>query len=284
MTNPDVGQVDDAMASIRRAVEGQLGTERPAWADVDPSTLVRFSADLADQLAPEERKRLEERAEQLQPWLQGPFLLGGDLVVGGAWRNDQRWVLLGDELPQDLSGQRVLDVGSNAGYDPFMFRLRGAGHVLALEPFEFIEQALFLEEIYRSGVDFQRIGWQQLDPGQHGVFDIVHCHGVLYHEPDPLALLSRLWKLTAPGGTLLLGSMQLADAAMSDYTRFVPLSYYGDPTWWWVPGRLALRWMIESSGFDVQGVFGESPGPPGEFETINGYVRGIRTERVPASA
>ena len=48
MTDPRVEQVDDAMASIRKAVEGQLGTERPAWADVDPSTLVRFSADLPD--------------------------------------------------------------------------------------------------------------------------------------------------------------------------------------------------------------------------------------------
>ena len=26
------------------------------------------------------------------PWLQGPFLLGGDLLIGGAWRNDQRWM------------------------------------------------------------------------------------------------------------------------------------------------------------------------------------------------
>ena len=29
MTTPHVEQVDDAMASIRKAVEGQLGTERP---------------------------------------------------------------------------------------------------------------------------------------------------------------------------------------------------------------------------------------------------------------
>ena len=59
-------------------------------------------------------------------------------------------------------------MGSNAGYDPFMFKLRGADHVLACEPFEFIEQALFLESVYRSGVDFQRIGWQQLDPETTG--------------------------------------------------------------------------------------------------------------------
>jgi SAM-dependent methyltransferase len=177
----------------------------------------------------------------------------------------------------------VLDVGSNAGYDPFMFSHRGADYVLACEPFEFIEQAHFLESIYKTGVDFQRIGWQDLDPAEHGVYDLVHCHGVLYHEPNPMGLLSRLWHLTAPGGTLLLGSMMLADPTLSEYARYVPLSYYGDPTWWWVPGRLALRWMIETAGFDVDGAFGESPGPPGEFETVNGYVRATRVDRPPVA-
>ncbi|HEX3279170.1 MAG TPA: DUF1698 domain-containing protein [Thermoleophilaceae bacterium] len=284
MNEPRLEQLDDAMAGIRRAVEGQLGTQRPDWADVDPATLTRFSDDLPDELPAGERERLTARAEELQPWLQGPFLLGGDLVIGGAWRNDQRWVVLDAELPGDLTGSRVLDVGSNAGYDPFMFKRRGADYVLACEPFEFIEQALFLESVYRTGADFQRIGWQDLDPAEHGTFDLVHCHGVLYHEPNPMALLARLWQLTSPGGTLLLGSMQLADPTMSEYARYVPLSYYGDPTWWWVPGRLALRWMVETAGFDVAGAFGESPGPPGEFETINGYVRGTRADRPPVGA
>lgn len=264
------------MALLRQAAERQLGTERPPAADVDPATLVRFSADLPRELSEAERARLVARAEELEPWLQGPFLLGGDVVVGGAWRNDQRWVVLARELPEDLSGRRVLDVGSNAGYDPFVFRLRGADYVLGCEPFEYINQARFLESIYASGADFQKIGWQQLEPERHGSFDLVHCHGVLYHEPDPMGLLARLWQMTAPGGTLLLGSMMLADPTLSEYARFVPTTYYGDSTWWWVPGRLALRWMIETSGFDVDGDFGEHPGPPGEFRTVNGYFRARR--------
>lgn len=278
----DVQHVDDAMASIRKAVERQLGTERPATVDIDPSTLVRFSPQLPDAIPDEQRASLLERAEELQPWLQGPFLLGGEVVVGGAWRNDQRWVTLGAELGEAVQGKRVLDVGSNAGYDPFMFNLRGAEHVLACEPFDFIRQAQFLESIYQTGVDFQKIGWQQLDPAEQGSFDLVHCHGVLYHEPDPMGLVQRLWRMTAPGGTLLLGSMMLADPQLSEYARFVPTSYYGDETWWWVPGRLALRWMVETGGFDVEREFGQHPGPPGEFETINGYVRAIRSERQPA--
>jgi tRNA (mo5U34)-methyltransferase len=275
MDSDTTQRIDDAMASLRAAVEDQLGTERPAAPDVDPATLVRFSADLPEQLADEERERLQGRVDELQPWLQGPFLLGGDLVVGGAWRNDQRWVNLGEVVPEDLSGRRVLDVGSNAGYDPFMFRLRGADHVLACEPFQFIEQARFLESIYDSGADFRQIGWQDLDPAEHGTFDLVHCHGVLYHDRNPLGLVERLRAMTAPGGELLLGSMMLADPALSEYARFVPESYYGDPTWWWVPGRLALRWMVETSGFEVVEEFGRPDGPPGEFATINGYVRAV---------
>ena len=264
------------MARIEAAVARQHGTGRPATAEFDPAGLVRFSADLPERLSPRERERLAARAEELQPWLQGPFLLGGDLVVGGVWRIDSRWVNLGDEVPRSLAGMRVLDVGSNAGYDPFMFKLRGAEYVLGCEPFEFIEQARFLESVYHSGVDFQPIGWQALDPERHGRFDVVHCHGVLYHELDPIGMLSRLHQMTADGGTLLLGSMMHADPALAELVRFVPHAYYGDETWWWVPGQLALREMIESVGFRVEGDFGISPGPPGEFETLNGYVRAVR--------
>jgi tRNA (mo5U34)-methyltransferase len=284
MSEPEAQRVDEALASLRGAAERQLGTARPPAVDGDPGALVRFSEDLPDELADEERHSLSARAEKLQPWLQGPFLLGGDLVVGGTWRSDRRWARLDGALGDGISGRRVLDVGCNAGYDSFMFRLRGAEHVLGCEPFEFIEQARFLESIYRTGAEFEPIGWQELSPERHGLFDIVHCHGVLYHELNPMGLLARLAEMTVPGGLLLLGSMMLADPRLSEHMRFVPTSYYGDDTWWWVPGRLALRWMIETSGFDVEAEFGEVPGPQGEFRTVNGYFKGRRSERLPAAS
>jgi SAM-dependent methyltransferase len=267
----------EAMASIRRDVKGQLGVERTVVADVDPADVVRFSADLPEQLDAATRAGLVARAEELQPWLQGPFALGGDLVIGGVWRNDQRWLGLADHVP-DLAGRTVLDVGSNAGYDPFMFKLRGAAHVLACEPFEFIRQAHFLESIYRSGADFRQLAWQDLDPEEHGRFDLVHCHGVLYHDPHPMLLLERLRAMLADDGTLLFGSMMLADPALSEYARFVPGPYYGDATWWWVPGRLAMRWMLDTVGLEVREEFGVADGPPGEFPVVNGYFRAVRAE------
>lgn len=271
----------DSMDEVRRAVAGQLGVERPAAADVDPRQLVRFSPNLRETLSPEERALLVARARELDPWLQGPFLLGGDLFVGGVWRNDQRWLGFGEVVPKDLSGKRVLDVGCNAGYDPFMFKMRGADYVLGAEPFQFLAQARFLEEIYQTGVDFQQLSWQQLDPAKHGTFDLVHCHGVLYHELHPVALLQKLRAMLAPAGTLFLGSMMLADPNLSDYARFVPGAYFGDVTWWWVPGPSAMRGMLEAVGLEVRQEFGTHAGPPGEFATINGYFECAASNPVP---
>ena len=266
---------DGGLEDLRRAADEQRAVLGTRTLDVDPASLVRFAPDLPRELPAERRAELEARAAALEPWLQGPFLLGGDLVVGGTWRNDLRWAMLAERVP-DVHGRRVLDVGSNAGYDPFMFNLRGAASVLACEPFAFFRQAQLLEEVYRSGVDFRQIGWQGLSPEEHGTFDLVHCHGVLYHECDPMGLLERLFEMTKPGGLCLFGSMMHADPALSDLARMVPLAYFGDDTWWWTPGPAAMRQMLEAAGFEVEKTFGVSTGPPGEFPTINGYFRCLR--------
>jgi hypothetical protein len=68
--------------------------------------------------------------------------------------------------------------------------------------------------------------------------------------------------------------MMLEDAELSEYVRFVRSTYAEDPTWWWVPGRLALRWMMDACGFDVELVPVKFNGPRGDFAVINGYLRG----------
>lgn len=260
------------MAPLREQVEAQLGNTSLSGVDASDADLVRFSPDLPVELSEEQRARLLARVAELEPWLQGPFALSGDLVIGGAWRIDHRWQGLRSHVP-DVQGQRVLDVGSNAGYDPFMFKLLGAADVMACEPFQFFHQMQFLESVYQTGIEPHQIRWQELDPDVHGRFDLVHCHGVLYHEVHPIVLLERLRAMLTDDGTLLFGSMMLADPELSEYARFVPGAYYNDPSWWWVPGRLAMRWMLETVGLPVEEEFGLAPGPPGEFPTVNGYFR-----------
>jgi 2-polyprenyl-3-methyl-5-hydroxy-6-metoxy-1,4-benzoquinol methylase len=269
-------RIEDGLRVIREDVNRQLRRIGGAVPLFDANSLARFSSDLPAELPVERIAELEQQVAALEPWLQGPFLLADNFVIPGVWRIDTRWSWLGQQIT-DLTGLRVLDVGTNAGYDAFMFRLRGASEVLACEPHEFIQQAHFLESIYRSGVDFRQIGWQQLDPAIHGRFDLVHCHGVLYHEIHPMALLQRLRSMVAEDGELLFGSMLHAAREQSEYIRFVPDSYAGDRTWWFVPGRLAMRWMLEVAGFDVEELL-LSEGPRGEFPTLNGYFRGRPVE------
>jgi SAM-dependent methyltransferase len=258
-----------ALQVIRGDVARQLRQIGKAANATDVSQLPRFSPNLPDELPPQRLAELEREIAALEPWLQGPFVLAGNLVIQGLWRNDQRWQWMGDHVP-DLSEKRVLDVGSNAGYDPFMFKLKGAKEVVACEPFQFIHQARFLESVFETGVDFREIGWQQLDPEVHGLFDFVHCHGVFYHEPDPIDMLLKLRSMLMPDGQMLFGSMLHASSEQSEFIRFVPDAYAGDKTWWFVPGRLAMRWMLEVTGFDVRELL-LAEGPRGEFRTLNGY-------------
>src|SRR6202043_3682173 len=97
---------------------------------------------------------------------------------------------------------------------------------------------------------------------------------------NPIEMLLKLRSMLAPAGEMLFGSMLHASAEQSEFIRFVPDAYAGDKTWWFVPGRLAMRWMLEVTGFDVEELV-LSEGPQGEFPTLNGYFRGDPTEPTP---
>jgi tRNA (mo5U34)-methyltransferase len=232
-----------------------------------------FPAAFAGGSERSELAELKARVAELEPWNQGPFPLGEDLVIGCAARDDLRWRIIDRHVDAQLDGRRVLVVGCGAGYDAFAFATRGAQYVLACDSSDAFRQAEFLESMYQSGVDFRRLKWEALDPLQHGTFDIIHCNNLLHRVLEPVALLQRLRSMTADNGTLLIGSMMLGDPERSEFLRFVPDRHAGDPTWWFIPGRLALRWLVETAGFEVEAELGETEGPRDGFPVTAGYLR-----------
>lgn len=105
-------------------------------------------------------------------------------------------------------------------------------------------------------------------------FDVVLCRDALRASPYPMALLADLWRLAAPAGVLLLEAEIDPAPEHSGYARFVPATSGAG----WIPGRLALRWMVEVCGFDVERWLDPSDAP----NDTRAYLRAVRGEREPA--
>jgi tRNA (mo5U34)-methyltransferase len=98
------------------------------------------------------------------------------------------------QLPSDLRGKRVLDIGTWDGWYAFEMERRGAD-VVAIDKWDnprFHE----IHAIYRSRVDYRVINLYDVTPERIGRFDIVLFMGVLYHLKHPLLALEKVCGLT----------------------------------------------------------------------------------------
>jgi SAM-dependent methyltransferase len=186
---------------------------------------------------------------------------------------DVRWRELDPQTEGQIDGRRALVVGAQVRDDAAAFAARGASYVLACASAPGIERPD--SSAARTGVELLQLSWEELHPVRYGTFELVHCNGLLHRVTEPLRLLRTLRSLTAPGGTLLIGSMMLSDPERSEYLRFFPDRYAADPTWWFVPGRLAFRWLVETAGFEVVAEFGEREGPRDLVPVAAGYLKAI---------
>lgn len=170
---------------------------------------------------------------------------------------DAHWAVLGSALPESIAGIRVLDVSGDSAPD------RSSMMLEELAPRELIRRA--------PG---------ELEADLEGEFDLVFCRNSLQCDPHPMNLLTRLWHLARSGSVLLLESKAITTPEQSRYARFVTAAEAGGSSSYLLPGRLALRWMVEVSGYDVDCWLDrhavEVDGP------ISVYLRATRADRTPA--
>jgi tRNA (mo5U34)-methyltransferase len=218
------------------------------------------------------RNELEERIAALAPWFH-------NIKLGGVWTAPDHF--LGDypgakfrrfapQLPRDLAGKSVLDIGCNAGFYSIEMKRRGAGRVLGIDSDErYLAQARFASET----LGFDDIEFAKLDVYDVGAlgekFDLVIFMGVLYHLRHPLLALDLIREHVA-GDLLLFQSMQRGSKHAleldEDYEfaetsiffessfpklHFIERQYSHDWTNWWVPNRACTEAMLRSAGFAI---------------------------------
>jgi tRNA (mo5U34)-methyltransferase len=179
--------------------------------------------------------------------------LGDGIVTPGVDDSASRMSPL--EMPTDLQGKTVLDIGAWDGFFSFEAERRGAGRVLATDSYCWSGEGWGTKEgfntasrILGSQVDDLEIDVMDLSPDRVGTFDLVLFVGVLYHLRHPLLALERVASVTA--GQLILDT----HTAMTEEDDPVMLFYPGselndDATNWWGPNPPVVEAMLRDVGF-----------------------------------
>jgi tRNA (mo5U34)-methyltransferase len=183
-------------------------------------------------------------------------------------RNSVETMLGNSEVPVDLSGKRVLDVGTFNGCCAFECERRGASEVVALDlqtPDE-LGFSVLNAAVRSNRVRFHRGSVYHLDPEEIGTFDVILFFGVLYHLRYPLLAIDQLRRVSR--GTIYSETLVIDQRFLAEGKDFQPLSSYhsaltqiplwqfyksnelaGDYSNWFGPNIQAVLGAFESAGF-----------------------------------
>ncbi len=194
--------------------------------------------------------------------------LGDGLITPGQY--DHRPLLKFYQIPQDLSGKTVLDIGVCHGFFSFEFERRRAKRVVATElpswsdhdgspqlkkgfkeshedekkkphlhgTFDFARN--FLD----SKVELVEINIYDISPETLGTFDIVFCGSLLIHLTDPLKALYAIQSVTR--------EFSILSTVIHPKNSKRPLAYFHgtvEGMAFWAPNMTCLEKMCLAAGF-----------------------------------
>lgn len=161
------------------------------------------------------------------------------------------------QLPDDLRGKTVLDIGAWDGFFSFEAEKRGALKVLAIDNFyrntlDYTGTQGFevAKEILKSNVEFKKASVYDLSPEKFGMFDIVLFLGVFYHLKNPLLGLEKIFSVTK--------DVLIMETHYDPYDgdKKTPLARFyenaeinNDPTTWWGFNEACLLAALRTVGF-----------------------------------
>jgi len=209
-------------------------------------------------------------AEQGRWWHEIEFAHG--IVTPGDDSNREKLPVLEElGLSSRLDGVRALDIGCSDGFFSFELENRGA-KVVAMD---FVDASSTgfstASEILGSHVEYRIENVYNLNPKDHGTFDLVFFLGVLYHLRQPLAALDSIRSIMRDGGDLFVATflidehVQLPEGEVTTLQDLnptllnIPLwqaypgdSLNGDFTNCFAPNMRALHVALEEAEFKVE--------------------------------
>ncbi len=228
--------------------------------------------DTPDVVNTDSQTSIKSRIDGLGPWFHNMTLAGirtapnhflGDYpeVKFERFRND---------IPHDLHGKTVLDIGCNGGFYSLEMKKRGAERVVGIDTDErYLSQARLAAEIEELDVEFLRMPVWDIAALRER-FDLVIFMGVLYHLRHPLLALDLIHEHVAKDmllfQSLQRGSREVAEL-QTDYEfmapapfeesgypklHFIEQRYSNDATNWWIPNRACAEAMLRSAGFRIE--------------------------------
>ncbi len=121
--------------------------------------------------------------------------LGEGVYTPGPMDSEEKLRLI--QLPEDLRGKSVLDVGCNEGFFAFEAERRGAAYVLAVDSDARARKKFHVvKRLLKSNVEFLFLDVADLDVRKIGQFDVTLFLSVFHHLKDPFSALDRVAAVT----------------------------------------------------------------------------------------
>jgi tRNA (mo5U34)-methyltransferase len=247
----------------------QPNIEEALTASGTPGSVAQSEPE-AEKIDVRSRHDLERRIRELGEWFHNLDLHGVPTAPQhflGDFPN-VKWKHVEHEIPADLSGANVLDIGCNGGFYSIEMKRRGAERVLGIDVDErYLSQARFAARVLDLEIEFQKLSVYDVD-SISGQFDYVLFMGVFYHLRYPLFALDKVIKKVS--GQLVFQSMTRGSDAIGAWKDnypfwergifldpkfpamyFVEKNYADDYTNWWIPNPAAVEAMLRSSGLEI---------------------------------
>lgn len=191
--------------------------------------------------------------------------LGNGVLTPGRWPSNNNIAKALDGI--DLTGKKVLDLGTCNGIWSFEAEKRGAAEVHSIDyltyrgywckpAYDLAHGVLESKAVYNPDMSVYDVANLGIDD-----FDVILFCGLYYHLKYPLLALMRLREVMKTGAKIIIEGPVYAnnDRAYADYHYGDPLE--PDPSNWWTPSRRCLRDWVTSQFFDIREEF-ERPDPP----------------------